>query len=63
MWDLWWPKWHWDRLFSDSFGFSADIIPPLLCIHSYIIWGTGEGPVRSPSSTDTLSHLIEIIRR
>jgi hypothetical protein len=29
-WDLWWTKWHWDRFFSESFGFPpANIIPPL----------------------------------
>jgi hypothetical protein len=21
MWDLWWTKWHWDRFFSEYFGF------------------------------------------
>jgi hypothetical protein len=34
MWDLWWTKWHWGRLFSEFLGFSpANIIPPLLHIH------------------------------
>jgi hypothetical protein len=23
MWDLWWRKWHWDRFFSEYFGFSC----------------------------------------
>jgi hypothetical protein len=27
-WDLWWTKWHWDRFFSESFGFPVNIIPP-----------------------------------
>jgi hypothetical protein len=30
MWDLWWKKWHWDRFFSEFFGFPVNIIPPSL---------------------------------
>jgi hypothetical protein len=25
VWDLWWTKWHWDRFFSEYFGFSLSI--------------------------------------
>jgi hypothetical protein len=25
MWDLWWTKWHWDRVFSEFFGFSMSV--------------------------------------
>jgi hypothetical protein len=25
MWDLWWTKWYWDRVFSESFGFTLSI--------------------------------------
>jgi hypothetical protein len=25
MWDLWWTKWHWDRFFSEFFGFASAI--------------------------------------
>jgi hypothetical protein len=25
MWDLWWTKWHWDRLFSEYFGFPLSV--------------------------------------
>jgi hypothetical protein len=25
MWDLWWTKWHWDRLFPEYFGFPLSI--------------------------------------
>jgi hypothetical protein len=25
MWDLWWTKWHWDRFFSEFFGFPLSI--------------------------------------
>jgi hypothetical protein len=40
VWDLWWTKWHWDRLFSESFSFfPVNIITLLLHNHSSIIWG------------------------
>jgi hypothetical protein len=25
MWDLWWTKWHWDRFFSEYFGFVLSV--------------------------------------
>jgi hypothetical protein len=25
MWDLWWTKWHWDRIFPEYFGFPLSI--------------------------------------
>jgi hypothetical protein len=25
MWDLWWTKWHWDRFYSESFGFPLSV--------------------------------------
>jgi hypothetical protein len=25
MWDLWWIKWHWDRVFPEYFGFFLSI--------------------------------------
>jgi hypothetical protein len=25
MWNLWWTKWHWDRFFSEFFGFPQSI--------------------------------------
>jgi hypothetical protein len=25
VWDLWWTKWHWDRFFSEYFGFPLSI--------------------------------------
>jgi hypothetical protein len=25
MWDLWWTKWHWDRVFSEFFGFAVSM--------------------------------------
>jgi hypothetical protein len=35
MWDLWWTNWHWNRFFSEFFGSSSVIIPPLLSILAY----------------------------
>jgi hypothetical protein len=32
MWDLWWTKWHWDRFFSEYFGF-----PLLISFHRCFI--------------------------
>jgi hypothetical protein len=25
MWDLWWKKWHWAKIFSEYFGFALSI--------------------------------------
>jgi hypothetical protein len=25
MWDLWWTKWHWDRVFPEYFGFPLSV--------------------------------------
>jgi hypothetical protein len=25
MWDLWWTKWHWDRVFPQYFGFPLSV--------------------------------------
>jgi hypothetical protein len=35
MWDLWWTKWHWDRFFSELFGFllSVSSDEDLILIH------------------------------
>jgi hypothetical protein len=44
---LWWTEWHYDRLFSEFFGFPINIIPPMLHIHSCIIWGMDNGSFSS----------------
>jgi hypothetical protein len=49
MWDLWWIKWHWDRFFSDFFGFPQSIY------HS-----TAANMSANGSSSDTQSHPIII---
>jgi hypothetical protein len=39
MWDLWWTKLHWDRFFSEFFGFTPashhSIISPYSCITAH----------------------------
>jgi len=30
MWNLWWIKWHWDKLLSQYLGSSLPVIPPVL---------------------------------
>jgi hypothetical protein len=32
MWDLWWTKWHWDRFFSEYFGFPLSISFHRCCV-------------------------------
>jgi hypothetical protein len=58
MWDLWWRNWHWNRLFSEFFGFPVSIIPLLLHIHSRIIREMDNGPFSGCSSTESYSHSI-----
>jgi hypothetical protein len=57
--DLWWKKRHWDRHFSEFFGFALPISfhsgPP----YSYIIWGMNKRPVGGRSS-ETQSHHIDM---
>jgi hypothetical protein len=39
MWDLWWTKWHWDRFFSEFFGFPLSIHNSTVDLQTHIIWG------------------------
>jgi hypothetical protein len=39
MWDLWWTKWHWDRFFSEFFGFPLWIYHSTVTLQTHIIWG------------------------
>jgi hypothetical protein len=39
MWDLWWTKWHWDRFFSEFFGFTLSIYHSTNALQTPIIWG------------------------
>jgi hypothetical protein len=50
MWDLWWIKWHWDRVFFEFFGFPLAISFHHDSPYSYIIWGINNRPVGGRSS-------------
>jgi hypothetical protein len=39
MWDMWWTKWHWDRFFSEFFGFPPSIYHSIVTLQTHIIWG------------------------
>jgi hypothetical protein len=36
--DLWWTKWHWDRFFSEFFGFPLSIYHSTVALQTHIIW-------------------------
>jgi hypothetical protein len=38
MWNLWWTKWHWNRFFSEVFGFPLLISFHCGSTYSYITW-------------------------
>jgi hypothetical protein len=58
MWDFLWTKWHWDRLFSEFFGFSCQYHSTMaLALHTYITWGMNNKPVGG-SSSEASSHPI-----
>jgi hypothetical protein len=58
MWDFWWIKWHWDKIFSEFFDFSpVNIIPPGLRTH--ISGGRTTGSLKG-SSSETLSNPIDM---
>jgi hypothetical protein len=37
MWDLWWKKWHWDRILYEFFGFPLSISSHRGSPYSYIV--------------------------
>jgi hypothetical protein len=39
MWNLWWTKWHWDRFFSELFGFPLSVYHSTIALQTHIIWG------------------------
>jgi hypothetical protein len=38
LWDLWWAEWHWDRVFSEFFGFPCQY-HSTVALQPRIIWG------------------------
>jgi hypothetical protein len=55
--DLWRTKWHWDRFFSEFFGFPLSVSFHHGSPFSYINWGMNNMPVRGRSS-ETQAHPI-----
>jgi len=47
---VWWMKWHWNRFFSEFFGFPLSVSFHRGCPYSYIIWGMNSRPVGGRSS-------------
>jgi hypothetical protein len=35
--DLWWTKWHWDRFFSEFFGFPLSIYHSTVALQTHIL--------------------------
>jgi hypothetical protein len=50
MWDLWWTEWHWDRFFSEFFGFSLSISFHRGSPNVYSNWEMNNRPAGSHSS-------------
>jgi hypothetical protein len=45
IWNFWWTKWHYDRSFSEFFGFPVSISFCRGSPHSYVIWGWTISPL------------------
>jgi hypothetical protein len=54
-------KWHWDRFFSESFGFPLSVSLHRYSVFTRIMWGMGNGPISGRSSTGTKSHPVATI--
>jgi hypothetical protein len=50
MWDLWWTKWHWDRVYFEFFGFRLSIYRPAVALPTNIIRGMNSMSVIGGSS-------------
>jgi hypothetical protein len=55
MWDLWWTKWHWDILFSESFGFLLSVSFHRCSIFTYISGWWARGPLAAQFHRDIVS--------
>jgi hypothetical protein len=45
MWDILWTRWHWDRFFSEFFGFLVSISFHRESLYSYIVWEMNSRPL------------------
>jgi hypothetical protein len=50
MWYLWWEKWHWDRFFSEFFGFLLSTPFRRGSSLFYVDWEMNNTPFRGRSS-------------
>jgi hypothetical protein len=56
--DLWWTKCHWNRFFSEFFGFPVTIISPWLSMFIYH-WGMKNKPTDDCNSETISPHRYE----
>jgi hypothetical protein len=59
MWDLWWKKWHWYRLFFELFSSSLSVSFHCGSPYLYIIWGMSNTPDGGHSSETVSPHRHE----
>jgi hypothetical protein len=56
MWDLWSTKWHWDRFFSESFGFILSESVKRYSVFTHISFeGWTKGPLEAQFHRDIVS--------
>jgi hypothetical protein len=56
LWDLWWTKWHWDRFFSESFGFPLSVSFHRCSMFTHVSsGGWTKGPLAAQFSRDIVS--------
>jgi hypothetical protein len=49
--DLWWTKWHWDKVFYDFFGFPLSIYNCTVALQTHIIWAMPNMLAKKQAST------------
>jgi hypothetical protein len=52
---LWWTKWHWDRFFSESFGFPLSVSFHCCSIFTHVSVGWTKGPLEAHFYRDIVS--------
>jgi hypothetical protein len=55
MWDMWWTKWHWDRLFSEFFCFPLPVFSTMVIYAHNISSGVKNIPFFGSSSKSRVS--------
>jgi hypothetical protein len=62
VWYLWWTTWHWDRVFSEFFGFPLSKPFHRGSPYSYIIWRINKSPAGGQNS-EVSSHPIKMNKK